>query len=377
MHGSLDLKSTVNSIVAKWSISGLDVLPPNADTLNVKVALQYEPKEEDDAEGDRDRGSIHVTALRIGAVEARGFSEFHFLLARTMFTVTLKVDGIDEPLAVERAKTGMCGQAVPQQLANRISKEMWQTYVGPEHSLGQWLGDSREDMVWCWQPDFSMTRSLWLNACFTLPNESSPITSCPNPATRYCLDLSSPSHWLRSKKVRRFKRDFTITVNKDFLGTFSKCEELHRQRDRGCWITEELMAALDKCRKQDGDLKVYSIELWEKSSGKLAAAIMSLSVGDIFHDYTTAAFIRDHRSPGSILTKVLGHFLCECGFSLWYWGFKNPYMAEYDSHYGGVSMNNKTEFWPRWKAARERAEACDLASRLGPEPLDLATLISR
>ncbi|OLQ06431.1 hypothetical protein AK812_SmicGene10276 [Symbiodinium microadriaticum] len=102
------------------------------------------------------------------------------------------------------------------------SSGMWQTYVGPEHELGEWL---------------------------------------------------------RSKKVRRHKHDFRLTaarlersVNADYQSSFEICT----------WITPGLIQSLDKCRRE-----VYSVELWEKSSGNLAAVIMALSVGDIFHDYTT------------------------------------------------------------------------------------------
>ena len=31
------------------------------------------------------------------------------------------------------------------------------------------------------------------------------------------------------------------------------------------------------------------------------------------------------------MTQVVGHLLVEAGYTLWYWGYKNPYMAEYDA----------------------------------------------
>merc|ERR1712151_914633 len=104
---------------------------------------------------------------------------------------------------------------------------------------------------------------------------------------------------------------------------------------------------------------------------------MGFSVGDIFHDYSMATAIRDDRSPGAILTKVLGYLLVSSGFSLWYWGFKNPYMAEYDASYGGMTVEN-ADFWPRWKAAQAAdIGTYDLTRSLPGGPgsvLDLATL---
>merc|ERR1711939_738586 len=102
----------------------------------------------------------------------------------------------------------------------------------------------------------------------------------------------------------------------------------------------------------------------------MAAAIMALSLGDIFHDYSTVTFMRDDRSPGAILTKVVGHLLVESGYTMWYWGFKNPYMAEYDGAYGGTMMDNGREFWPKWQAAKTKAGSCDLAKHVPSDGLD-------
>jgi len=222
---------------------------------------------------------------------------------------------------------------------------------------------------------------MGLNACFTLPNRGSPLVQCPNPVQRYCLDLTKDAQWLRSKKVRRFKGDFSLTVNKNYTQTFHECERQHREDGKGSWITPQLVQALERCRKERTDIKVYAVELWEKATGRLAAAIMSFSVGDIFHDYSTVTFIKDNRSAGAILTKVVGHLLKELGYKLWYWGFKNPYMAEYDGRYGGLQIDNRS-FWQRWKAAKDasvdRASGSpvpDLASRVSGETgLDLALL---
>ena len=36
-------------------------------------------------------------------------------------------------------------------------------------------------------------------------------------------------------------------------------------------------------------------------------------------------------SPGHVMLQVVGQLLTEAGYTLWYWGYKNPYMAEYDA----------------------------------------------
>jgi len=379
---------TVNSVAARWTLTAQSPTAEQRGTIVVLAALRLKKTagsrigrligagDADEAE-QLERHEVETTTGADGVLRAAGVSEFHFLLPRRKYNLTVTVESYDTPLISREAETKKVGQGMPAELATALPDEVWRVYVGSEHRLGEWLASSPKDMVWTFQPDFSMMQSLWLNACFTLPSPDSPITECPNPISRYCLDLTNASPWLRCKKVRRHKHDFTLTINHNYRETFERCGALHKERGSGTWITPQLVAALDSCRQQGGRLKVYSIELWEKSSGDLAAAIMALSVGDIFHDYTMATVKRDKRSPGAILTKVVGHLLTECGYKLWYWGFKNPYMAEYDENYGGLSMDSRRDFWPRWKAALSCASPCDLADRvrLGPEgTLDLATL---
>lgn len=77
---------------------------------------------------------------------------------------------------------------------------------------------------------------------------------------------------------------------------------------------------------------------------------------------------QEHCSPRPVkpksfgISQVVGHLLTEAGYTLWYWGYKNPYMEEYDS-YGGLLMNNKKEFWPRWQSAL-RLACCEAADPL-------------
>mmetsp|Transcript_53951 Transcript_53951/g.101173 ORF Transcript_53951/g.101173 Transcript_53951/m.101173 type:complete len:403 (+) Transcript_53951:35-1243(+) len=373
-QGEVQVHATVNSLTIHWTICLGHVSASTCQQVELTAELV-------DPEAKREAAYlVQAEADASGRLMGSGQSAFHFLAPAQNYSFRLRLQGGSEPLVQQTLRTEAAGRGVPPWFASHIPREMWRTYVGPEHVLGEWLGHCPEDMVWCYMPDDRFLRLLWRNACFTLPAPHSPITQCPNPISRYCLDLTKAQPWLRSKKVRRFKADFRLTVNADYQKSFKLCEATHTEARRGTWITPGLIQSLDKCRQEDSHVKVYSIELWEKSTGRLAAVIMALSVGDIFHDYTTATMIRDSRSAGAILTKVVGHLLTEAGYTLWYWGFKNPYMAEYDGGYGGLEMNNGKEFWPRWRRAMElagSAETCDLAKRLAPGGgLDLALLES-
>lgn len=387
MSGSAELVATVNSVVARWVVT-LEAQPAGKPGRAVVIA-SLRSSQGDNAEL-QERHEATGVASEVGTMKFSGVAEFHFLHPKRRYDFVLQVElpnttKKSEPLLSRKVETQLVGRGLPPALAQRLPPEMWRLYIGKEHDLGEWLAGCPGDIVWAFEPDFELLRALWLSACFTLPNPASPITQCPNPCSRYCLDLTRGCPWLRCKKLRRHKADFTLTVNRDYKGTFAHCGRLHKEQGRGEWITPKLVEALDTCRLEAGEIKVYAVELWEKRSGKLAAAIMSFSVGDIFHDYSTATMLRDKRSPGAILTKVLGHLLTECGYTLWYWGFKNPYMAEYDERYGGLTLENRA-FWPRWQAARrlatlgdtvisdEQSSLTDLVLRVPPGGLDLASV---
>eukprot|EP00931_Biecheleriopsis_adriatica_P124559 TRINITY_DN99700_c0_g1_i1.p1 TRINITY_DN99700_c0_g1~~TRINITY_DN99700_c0_g1_i1.p1 ORF type:complete len:397 (-),score=66.70 TRINITY_DN99700_c0_g1_i1:243-1433(-) len=374
-RATVQLSSTVNSVLADWSVileespsagysQGTASVAGEGCATAVTVITMFCEDAAGKAMGQESK-EIEASAGPDGVLQVKGSSELHFLLPGKTYTFSLRLGSQAEGnLLQQSVKTEIVGRGLNPALARQLDRTMWRTYVGPEHRLGQWLSESPEDTVWTLESGYDMMRTLWLNACFTLPNPQSPLMTCPNPISRYCLDLTKGQPWLQSKKVRRHKKDFRLTLNADYRKTFQTCERTHTLDGKGTWITSELVDHLDRCRMENSALKIYSIELWEKRTGKLAAAIMALSLGDIFHDYTTATMLRDSRSPGAILTKVVGHLLREAGYTLWYWGFKNPYMAEYDGQYGGLTLDNQREFWPRWKRATDissSGEPCDLA----------------
>ena len=87
-----------------------------------------------------------------------------------------------------------------------------------------------------------------------------------------------------------------------------------------------------------------TFELWD--GPRLAATTFGFASGCAFHDFTMATFIRDSRSPGAVLSLAVGHILQNCGFGLWYWGFKGEYMTRYDQ-YGGKDFGRDdfSEIW--------------------------------
>lgn len=46
----------------------------------------------------------------------------------------------------------------------------------------------------------------------------------PNPAQRYVVPLRSDVRWYKNKKVRRYARDFTLSLSRDFSGAMRACK---------------------------------------------------------------------------------------------------------------------------------------------------------
>eukprot|EP00913_Durusdinium_trenchii_P012162 g11423.t1 len=208
-----------------------------------------------------------------------GVCEFHFLRPSQEYTFWLGREGSKDALLQRSVTTARCGRDTPFQMAMLIPPDMWTTYVGPEHQLGSWLGSCPEDMVWTVKPSFELLRALWRNACFTLPSRGSPITQCPNPISRYCLDLTKGQPWLRSKKVRRHKGDFRLTVNADYQQTFKHCERVHVETHRSTWITPDLIRSLDQCRQDNADLLSHRVKSQDRQA-KTAEIGLYEDVGD-------------------------------------------------------------------------------------------------
>ncbi|CAE8705355.1 unnamed protein product, partial [Polarella glacialis] len=133
----------------------------------------------------------------------------------------------------------------------------------------------------------------------------------------------------------------------DFAGALEKCRKYHVETNQSTWITPALITLLERFRTDpDAGVGVCCFELWE--GHELAAATFSFLRGRVFHDFTMCTLLRDHRSAGHVLTKAVGHLIGVAGYTCWYWGFKNPYMAEYDSY--GTYHLERPEFQALWDA---------------------------
>eukprot|EP00299_Pterocystis_sp_00344_P015403 c7688_g1_i3.p1 GENE.c7688_g1_i3~~c7688_g1_i3.p1 ORF type:complete len:361 (+),score=76.02 c7688_g1_i3:50-1132(+) len=229
--------------------------------------------------------------------------------------------------------------------------------VTPEHSLGKWLNDAPGNYIYTFWSPFNTPESrrffdrLFELALFILPHQNDPLIPVVHPIDRYCIDLTRPTEWSRSKKVRRHKNEFYLTVSHDFETALRVTAQGHGTT-KGTWLTPEFIELLVQMHKDpNAHVRHHSFELRERSTHKLAAVTVGFSLGSAYHDYSTYTIIRDSRSCGNILSKVVGDTLTKCGYTIWYWGIKANYMKEYDEC-GGVELN-RDKFWNVWSAATQ------------------------
>ncbi|KPA83326.1 hypothetical protein ABB37_02984 [Leptomonas pyrrhocoris] len=263
--------------------------------------------------------------------------------------------------------------------------------------------------------------ALWYHGLFTLPQpipcgpqSTLLLLLLPNSDERYVLDLASParhntsgapveSHpltrqradgqtdatgaandggelpearfypWRGHSKVRRVIRagTYTVVVRDDaagVTGSLQRAYEYHLVQHEASWLDPAFIRLMGSCCEaapsQDTfGVRLVCVELVDEAAAEVVAGCCGMAIGSVYHDYTMYTVRRCKDSLGTFLTKLLGEALQRCGYTLWYWGLRLGYMAEYEKHFGAVAMS-RNEFYARWCAARDVAPACAVETYL-------------
>ena len=268
-----------------------------------------------------------------------------------------------------------------------------------------------------WSTADSFCEHCYSHGLFTLPNltPDKRLTLLANPQQRYCLDLTQAKEqqikWTRGNKMRRTRRsNFRLTMDRDFKGSLMRLRTYHNsnsdaketaasaeseapaeseaapaeaetetEREKG-WLHDGLLNLLSRGHQSATGTTVqhHVFELWDTETNELLAITAGFGIGSTYHDYSHATLISDKRSAGQVLTKTVAHLLQQCGYGLWYWGFKVGYMQEYDS-FGGRNVGRK-EFYDRWMRLSKIAPLYDLqkvvARSYQKDEIDFTTLIA-
>mmetsp|Transcript_15501 Transcript_15501/g.21884 ORF Transcript_15501/g.21884 Transcript_15501/m.21884 type:complete len:387 (-) Transcript_15501:40-1200(-) len=147
-----------------------------------------------------------------------------------------------------------------------------------------------------------------------------------------------------SKSTRKKANRFHISVNEDFMGVVKGC---HAQHGKQCWLYRPLVEAFLCMNKKEVQVRIfdkrghptansctvrlYSIEVWNTSTGALAGGELGYTVG---HIYTSLTGFSKEDSAGSVQLAALGRLLCQNGFKLWDLGMD----MEYKQRLGGSNV---------------------------------------
>lgn len=154
--------------------------------------------------------------------------------------------------------------------------------------------------------DLSVARLVYAykNGIFPWFNEGEPIVWY-SPPERMVL---FPEELRISKSMRQVlrKKDFEITMNKDFENVISNCKNIHRKDQEGTWITNDMKEAYINLYKEG---YVKSIEVWKEE--KLVGGLYGVDLGNgIFCGESMFSKV-------SNMSKVAFIYLAkECGFKL-------------------------------------------------------------
>ena len=137
-------------------------------------------------------------------------------------------------------------------------------------------------------------------------NEDQPIKWwCPNP--RFVLLPSELRVTDSLKKVMR-KKEWKVTIDKDFEGVMRECAAVYRPGQDGTWISEDMIKAYVKLHQMGF---AHSVEVyWED---KLVGGLYGIALGRVFHGESMFHHKTDASKVGFV---TLMHRLISCNFSL-------------------------------------------------------------
>lgn len=196
----------------------------------------------------------------------------------------------------------------------------------------------------CYSPIFHPTLigQLMIEGFLTI---ASPYFLLPKLHEQRCIiDLKSDhSNGIHiSKSTKKKANRFVLTTNQAFDDIITRC---HNQHGTTCWLYPQLVAAfrtIFEQTKNNGSfitkiidnkssssssprlchLRFYSIEVWNSTTGKLAAGELGYTVGSI---YTSLTGFSDEDSAGSVQLAALGAILTKQQFTMWDLGMEMGY----------------------------------------------------
>ena len=129
------------------------------------------------------------------------------------------------------------------------------------------------------------------------------------------------------RNAKKRARHFECSVDRAFDKVIAGCQ---RQHGEHCWFYAPLTAAYRKIHAKnasggiEGGVRMHSIEVWDKASGKLVAGELGYAIGGA---YTSLSGFREpgSKSAGTIQCCCVAALLLQCGFKVWDLGMGMDY----------------------------------------------------
>jgi Leu/Phe-tRNA-protein transferase len=231
------------------------------------------------------------------------------------------------------------------------------------HAIEAYIPQYLKPFIHPYHGDFCYTRSFHYKLIVQLMAEGFlPIATdgilLPKLHEHRCV-VSLPEQLHVSKSVRKKSKKFTITINQAFPQVVQGCRTQHGTH---CWLYDPLVEAfwnilqaghVDATLLSDNDeeeeedeerqqrrhpprrrrrvapVRLYSIEIWNATTGDLAGGELGYTVGSI---YTSLTGFSAQDTAGSVQLVALGRLLCHLGFTLWDLGMEMSYKTQLGSH---------------------------------------------
>jgi len=179
--------------------------------------------------------------------------------------------------------------------------------------------------------------------------------------------LVRPSDVITSRSVRRRARRYVCTINQRQADVLT----FIRNRHEDCWLSPQLwrsFCAIDEASADHHGMRIFSFEVWDSETGRLAAAELGYTLGGIYTSLT-GAFDRRFSGAGAVQLAVTGALLQQCGFACWDLGME----MDYKRAMGGQQMPRQ-----QWKEHVARLRSGSTAAPLVlDEPMNCRELIDQ
>jgi hypothetical protein len=236
---------------------------------------------------------VDAELLPLRFVTGRGEHTFAYLVPGRAGTVVVCSTNLpDAPIAsITTATLRVPAAASPRlkQMLRQVDPEELVHFLTPSHQLGPWVFDLEGDWFWVLDHSYEFWVRLYQHALFTLPEAGSPMVGVINPENRYCIDLTRNVRWDKSKKLRRKKGEFSMSINRDFARSIELARKYHLEFHGSTWMTDTLIATLVRMTDDAAcAVKSAAFELWDVpdlgEAPRLCAVVLGFGCGSAWHD---------------------------------------------------------------------------------------------